>query len=91
MNTVSEETGPPFKACLDAIRKMHEVFLKENPTPAAIFDAIRLYMVVAAAFLEQNLRGTDEEMRAVLHSMLDLGINDYQFNERARVGSKEGS
>ena len=91
---MSDESGERLMECMRALRKLHDVLIKEEGgnTPAAFFHAIRIYMVaVAGYFARSELRGTDEETRVVLHDLLDLGIDDFQFNERRHIGSKEVS
>ena len=90
---MSAEAGERFIACLEALRKTHEYCSKEaGNTPVAIFDALRIYMTVAAAYLVRSgMPGTDEDMRKILRDLLELGIGDFQFNERMHVGSKGAS
>ena len=82
--TLSDESGARFVECMNVLHKVHETFSREvGSTPTALFHAIRLYMVAATAYAARSgMKGTDEEMRAALHELLDAGINDYQFNER---------
>lgn len=90
---MSVEAGEGFIACTDALRKTHKVLaLEQNGDPTSLFDAVRLYMIAAVIYLARgDMKGSDEEMREALHSMLDMAINDYQFNQRQHIGSKEGS
>ena len=91
---MSDECGQRFGACMVALCKAHEVFLKEGSGAAeALFHAVRMNMIVAAAYLARNSPKEidDEELRTVLHGLLELGINDYQHNERMYVGSKGAS
>lgn len=89
---MSDECGQRFEACMLALRKAHEVFLKEGAgTPEALFHAVRMHMIAAAAYLARNNTSNDEELRAILHALLELAIDDYRHNERAYVGSKGAS
>ncbi len=89
---LSTEINEQFEVALAVLSKIRDSFFEEEKSSYAIFDAIRIYMVAAAVFLERNeMKGTDENLRAVLHNMLKLAIDDFQFNERLHVGSKEGS
>lgn len=91
---MSAECGQRFGAYMVALRKAHEVFLKENNgAPDALFHAVRMHMIAAAAYLSRNIANEidDEELRTVLHGLLELAVNDYQHNERMYVGSKGAS
>lgn len=90
---MSEEAGARLMECSAAIYKTHATFFGETgDSRFAVFDALRLYMVAAAAFLARSgMHVTDENLHTVLYEMVDLAINDYQMNERLHVGSKEGS
>ena len=81
---MSDEVGERFQECMAVLRKIHETRAREaGDDPAAIFDSLRIYMIAATAYLARSgLRSTDKDLREVLRSMLELGINDYQFNER---------
>lgn len=80
-----------FEKCLRALRETHEALFFEAGPEHAIFDALRVYMTVAALHLSRMEGGDDAAMREVLHGILDTGISDYQFNQRLHVGSREGS
>jgi len=90
---VSDESGKKFQECSALLREVHEVFSRElGNTTEAIFDSVRLYLIVAAAYIARSDPNVgDEELRMVLHNLLELAINDYQFNERQHVGSKGAS
>jgi len=90
---VSDESGKKFQECSVLLRTVHEVFSREiGNTAEALFDSVRLYMIVAAAHIALSDPDVgDEELRTILHNLLELAINDYQFNERLHVGSKGAS
>jgi|HubBroStandDraft_2_1064218.scaffolds.fasta_scaffold28118_3 hypothetical protein len=85
---LSLAVGEKFLQCLDSIHELHEVFMCEgDSTSAAILNALRTYMIATAAYLSRSGGAalSDVEFRAALHSLLDKGIDDYQFNERLHV------
>ena len=90
---VSDESGKKFQECSVLLREIYEVFSREvGGTTEALFDSVRLYMIVAAAHIARSdPNAGNEDLRMILHNLLELAINDYQFNERQYVGSKGAS
>ena len=93
LSNMSPEMNEKFVEHVHSLRKLQEVLLREqNGAYSAVFDAIRVHMVCAAAALSRSgMHMNDEELKDALHSILDMGIADFQYNERLHIGSKEGS
>ena len=90
---ISDEVSKRFVEAAKSLYSLHEQYLHETDGSAgSVFDALRVYMVAAVVHINRATSGgTDEDIRKMLHELLDLAISDYQFNERLHVGSKEAS
>jgi len=91
---MSDEGIACFRDCLHAIRRMEDVFAKEDgDAQVALFEAVELGIVAAMVHFDANMAddpNKHEMVRRAIHVLVDRGFRNFEYNKKLVKGVGKG-
>jgi hypothetical protein len=86
VKTMSDDGIACFRECLHAIKRLEEVFAKEDGDPnQAMFEAVELSIVAAMVHFESKMAddpNKHEMVRRAIHFLVDRGFQNFEYNQK---------